>query len=109
MNVVLLTMQPDVLYTIVHFVTLHVIMEVTKMYNEALSEKFLIEELANKETVPKDRSEFYQPTSHRPFYYFIMKLSYNLLRGIYVSVVFYFVPFSAVMFQWALDKEPGYY
>jgi hypothetical protein len=33
-------------------------MEVTKMYNEALSEKWLLEELANKETWPKDRSEF---------------------------------------------------
>jgi hypothetical protein len=33
-------------------------MEVTKMYNEALSEKWLIEELGNKETVPKDRSGF---------------------------------------------------
>ena len=98
-------MQPDILFTIVHFVTLHTIMEVTKMYCEALSEKYLLEELANKETVPKDRSIFYQPTGHRPWYYHLMKYFYTILRGCYVSVIFYFVPFTVVMCQWFLDEK----
>ena len=79
-------------------------MEVTKMYNEALSEKWLLEELGNKETVPKDRSEFKQPEEHRPWYFFLMRGLYYLLRGFYVSVIFYFVPFTVVMCQWFLHS-----
>ena len=97
MNVLLLTEQKDILFTIVHFVTLHVIMEVTKMYNEALSEKWMLEELGNKETLPKDRSEFKQPTGHRPWYFHLMRNLYYVLRGLYVAVIFYFVPFTVVM------------
>jgi hypothetical protein len=98
--VYLLNLQKDILFTIVHFVTLHVIMEVTKMYNEALSEKYLLEELANPEAAPKDRSEFTQKESHRPCYFSIMKCLYYITRGFYVGVVFYFVPFTVVMCQW---------
>ena len=104
MNVLLLTQQKDILFTIVHFVTLHVIMEVTKMYNEALSEKWLLEELGNKETLPKDRSEFIQPHEHRPCYFAVMRAMYYILRGFYVSIIFYFVPFTVVMCQWFMDS-----
>lgn len=101
-NVYMLTFQHTVEHCIIHFVALEVIMEVTKMYFEAIDEqklKSLVHHppklvVRGKDIVFSDRSCFHK----------FARCLYKVLRCIYVSLIFYFVPFSVILLQWELSK-----
>jgi hypothetical protein len=99
-NLFLLTYQHTVEHCIIHFVALEVIMEVSNMYFEALMNNKLKEVLHShyapkreksiKDIVWKDRSCFHK----------VARILYKIIRCVYVSLIFYFVPFLVVFLGW---------
>ena len=76
---------------IIHFVAMEVIVELTKLYLEALKDNHL-EEVFHKhpKIVQKGRDIKF---SERSLFHKLARLLYKLTRCIYSSLVFYYAPF----------------
>ena len=100
-NVYMLSNQHSVEHCIIHFVALEVIMELPKMYFEALSDNYL-RKVCHIHARNKWKCADLK-FSQRTIFHKIARVLYKLLRGIYVSVIFYFIPFVVLFlnFVWA--------
>jgi len=102
-NIFILSKQTTVEFCIIYFVSLKVIMEVSNLYFHSLMDlkfKGIIKQPPkvvnrNRNLVFGDRSAFHQ----------IARVFYKLVRGLYVSCVFYFVPFSVIFVQFFMTTK----
>ena len=108
-NIYMLTYQHTIQHSIIHFVALEVVMEFTKLYYESLVDfklKELMEEPCHRPRAGKDIV-----FSERSCFHKFARIFYRLLRIFYVSVVYYFIPYSVVLNHWltpdkfAAEKE----
>lgn len=103
-NVYLLTYQHTVEHCIIHFVALEIIVEIGKMYLESLQGNALkaimhhppMREKAGHTIVFKNRGCFHK----------FARIIYLIIRTFYVGIIFYYVPFAVLFWQWA-TKLPG--
>lgn len=100
----MLTYQHTVEHCIIHFVALEIIIEIGKMYLESLQGNALKvilhhppkRDLAGKDIEFKTRGCFHK----------FARVVYMLIRTFYVGIIFYYVPFAVLFWQWA-TKLPG--
>ena len=107
-NITLLSMQQSVERCIIHFVALEVIMEVAGLYFESLM-GFKIKGIMHHPPKLVKRSKDIQFTSRSCFHQ-CARLFYKILRCLYVSLIFYYIPFAVVVKQWnqpAAGAEEG--
>ena len=104
-NVYLLTFQQSVELSIIHFVALEVIMELPKMYYESLSDNKL--KIICHEHYKRPKRGRHIEMKDRDWFHKIGRVNYRMLRSIYVSVVFYFVPFTIIALSRFLAMVPS--
>jgi hypothetical protein len=90
-NIYMLAYQHTVQHAIIHFVALEVVMEISKMYFEALKSNKLKEMMHHRPHYEKRGRDI--KFSDRNLFHKIARVVYKVLRALYVSVIFYFVPF----------------
>ena len=86
-----------------HFVALEIIMEVSNLYFESLIDNKLRKimhhapklETKGRDIKFRDRTLFHK----------LGRILYKILRSIYVSLVFYFVPFAVLYLQWIMIPD----
>mgnify|MGYP001080640693 FL=1 len=93
-NIYMLSFQHTIQHCIVHFVALHVIMDVKNMYFESLQSSKLKEVMhhAPKALVNGKDIKFKERSTFHKF----ARVFYKLLRIFYVGNIFYFIPFSVM-------------
>ena len=93
-NIYMLSRQVTVRYCIIYFVALKVIMEVSNLYfNSLMNLKF--KEIIHQppKVINRNRNLVF---SDRSFFHKFARVFYKLVRGVYVSCIFYFIPFSVI-------------
>ena len=96
-NLYLLAYQHTVDHCIIHFVALEVIMEMSKLYLEALPDETM-KEVLHHHVHRVNRGRDIKFSKRTPFHKFA-RVIYKIIRALYVSVIFYFIPF----FPWFLN------
>jgi hypothetical protein len=99
-NITLLTGQHTVDHSIIHFVALEVIMEVSSLYYESLLHNKLTKIVHhppkitnfNRDIVFADRSCFHK----------FARVFFKIFRAFYVGVIYYYIPFVIIFTQWFL-------
>ena len=100
-NIYMLTYQHTVQHCIIHFVALEVIMEISNMYFESLKSNKLKEIMHHPpKMVTRGRDIKF---AERSLFHKIGRVIYKFLRAFYVSVIFYFIPFSVIYLQWITE------
>lgn len=97
-NIYMLAYQHTVQHCIIHFVALEVIMEISNMYFESLKSNKLKEIMHHAPKYVKCGHEI--KFTERSLFHKFARILYKVLRCFYVSVIFYFVPFSVLYLQW---------
>jgi len=103
-NCWLLAFQTEVETAIIHFIALHVIMEIPKFYFEALGENHIKSVCHHPADVEKRGVDI--KMSDRTLFHKIARVIYRLLRVIYVSTLFYLVPFVVFFIQYMWASGP---
>ena len=93
-NIYLLAYQYNVERCIIHFVALEVIMELNKIYLESLTDNTLKSVLHCHPVVEKKSKDI--KFSDRSCFHKVARIVYKTSRSIYVSIIFYFVPFYVI-------------
>jgi hypothetical protein len=98
MNIYMLAYQQTISYSLIHFVSLEVIIEFPKLYFEALVDGPTKQLLHHKPKVTvKGRDiDFWE----RSCFHKLARVTYKILRCFYVSVVFYYIPFTIFIVHW---------
>jgi hypothetical protein len=104
-NIYMLTYQHTVQHCIIHFVALEVIMEISNMYFESLKSNKLKEIMHHAPTQVKSGKDIH--FSERSCFHKFGRILYKVLRCFYVSVIFYFVPFTVMYLQWITIAPAG--
>uniref|UniRef100_A0A7S3IM38 Uncharacterized protein n=1 Tax=Strombidium inclinatum TaxID=197538 RepID=A0A7S3IM38_9SPIT len=91
-NIYLLAYQHTVDHCIIHFVALEVIMEMSKLYLEALPDEN-IKEVLHHHVAIKNRGRDIKFAKRSGFHKFARVL-YKVMRALYVAVIFYFIPYT---------------
>jgi len=114
-NIYLLTYQHTVDHSIIHFVALHVVMDVPNLYLESLIGVTLREKIFEKKYIPKFTSpwrkdiygqpvkmsyEEMHPWEGRTTFHKFARIFYKFIRLIFVSYIFYFGPITVLVLQW---------
>lgn len=107
-NIYLLTYQHTVEHCIIHFVALEIIIEVSKLYLESLQGNALKQILHHPppKRVKDGKNIVF---ANRTCFHKCARIIYKFVRTFYVGVVFYFVPFATLYWQWVtfLPGEAG--
>ena len=86
-----------------HFVALEIIMEVSNLYFESLMNnklKVIMHHAPKLETKGSDIKFMERSLFHK-----LARMIYKFIRCLYVSVVFYFVPFAVLYLQWIMVPD----
>jgi len=86
-----------------HFVALEIIMEVSNLYFESLMNnklKVIMHHAPKLETKGSDIRFMERSLFHK-----LARMIYKFIRCLYVSVVFYFVPFAVLYLQWIMVPD----
>ena len=102
-NIYLLTYQPSIEESILYFVALFVIMEFTQLYYESLS-RFRLKAVMH-EPVHRMRSGQDINFCERSCFHMFARVLYRVVRILYVSVVFYYIPYSVVLMYWLTPNK----
>ena len=103
-NLYMLTYQHSVEHCLIHFVALEVIMELPKMYFEALADSAIKEVVHHYHPKRKNRGQDIKFTERTCFHRFA-RVIYKILRTIYVAVIFYFAPFVVIFLNFWADTD----
>ena len=96
-NIQMLSFNHTIKDSIMHFVSLHVVMEVKNMYFESLKNSKLKEIMHHP---PKHLHKGKDiKFSERPLFHKFARVLYRFLRVFFVGVIFYFIPFSVHIIQ----------
>lgn len=102
MCIYLLAMQHTVEHCIIHFVALEVIMEVTKLYFESLIDNKLRSVVHHS---PKYDSSLKPTFYERSCFHKFGRIIYKMLRAIYVSFIYYFIPYWIILLFWVIPND----
>lgn len=102
-NIYLLTYQHNVEHCIIHFVALEIIVEIGKMYLESLQKNPLKALLHHPPKITKFQKDFKE--EKLSCFHKVARFLFVTIRTLYVSVIFYFVPFAVLFWQWATKLE----
>jgi hypothetical protein len=97
-NLFLLAFQHTVSHSIIHFVALHVVMEISNLYFESLMGnklKGVLHHAPKNERRGRDIK-----FSERSLFHKLARMFYKVLRCVYVGFIFYYVPFIVIFLQW---------
>ena len=108
-NCVILAFQHEVEVCIVHFIALHVIMEIPNYYLESMGDNPILGVCHHPPTIDVRGSSI--RFSDRTTFHKVARVVYKGLRSLYVSVVFYMVPFATFAILqfgagFSLEHEP---
>lgn len=104
-NIKLLSAQHTISHSIMHFVALEIIMEVSNLYFESLMNNKLKVIMHHPPKLTKKGKDI--EFRERSMFHKFARIIYKFLRCLYVSVVFYFVPFFVVFLQWTVVVDPN--
>lgn len=104
-NIFLLVHQNNVEMCIIHFVALEVILEFMSLYLESLKDHQLMEIM---EEHPRIKIRGKDIKNRTPFHT-VARAFYKLIRALYVSIFFYFIPYGVfyVLFIFSTAGEGG--
>lgn len=102
-NIYMLAYQHTVEHCIIHFVALEVIMELSKLYLESLTDEKSIELLHHPIKIHQRSRDI--KFSERTTFHKIARVLYKIFRGFYASVTFYFVPYTVWFFNYAFVES----
>lgn len=94
-NLWLLQSYKDVFKCIIHYVTMAVVCDLSKIYYASLGDDQL-KEVFKQPVMRKNRGVEINFSDRRCFHK-VARIIYKCLRAFYVSIVFYLVPFSSVL------------
>ena len=94
--------QTEVELCIIHFVALEVILELSKLYLEALNEPELKHILHQHYEVPIKGKDI--KFRERPFIHQMFRVLYKVWRCLYVSIFFYFIPFFVYLVEFLVAR-----
>ena len=98
MNIYMLAYQQTISYSLIHFVSLEVIIEFPKLYFEALVDgpvKHLLHKPSKIYRSGRD-IEF----SGRTYFHKFARILYKAIRTFYVSIIYYFIPYTIFIVHW---------
>ena len=97
----MLAYQQTITHSLIHFVALEVIIEFPKLYFEALVNGHLKQLLHHPAKVFKRGNEidFWERTS----FHKVARVLYKILRCFYVSVIYYFIPYTMFFVHWSVE------
>ena len=98
-NIYMLAYQQTISYSLIHFVSLEVIIEFPKLYFEALAEGPIKELLHHKPKIRRHGRNI--KFMERPYFHRVARVIYKIVRCFYVSVIFYFIPYTIFLVHWA--------
>jgi hypothetical protein len=102
-NIYMLSFNHTIQHSIIHFVSLHVVMEVKNMYFESLKNSKLKEVMHHPpKAIHKGKDIDF---STRPLFHKFARVLYKLLRVLFVGVIFYFIPYSVLIVQFVVKYE----
>ena len=78
-------------------------MEISNMYFESLKGNKLKEIMHHAPKCVKAGDDI--KFSERTLFHKVARILYKVLRAFYVSVIFYFIPFSVMLVQWVAIPE----
>jgi hypothetical protein len=93
-NVIMLSYQHYVSHSIIHFVALEVVIELGEMYLESLMDNPLSQVLHHPVRIRHRGADI--KFMDRSLFHKMARLTYKSLRGLYISIIFYYVPFSTI-------------
>ena len=94
-NVYRLSYQHTVEHCIIHFVALEIIMELNKIYFESLNDPKLKEVMHMRPTLKHKGVDI--KFSDRSIFHQLARVAYKLMRSLYISTIFYFVPLITLL------------
>mmetsp|Transcript_12166 Transcript_12166/g.20508 ORF Transcript_12166/g.20508 Transcript_12166/m.20508 type:complete len:144 (-) Transcript_12166:66-497(-) len=104
-NLYLLTYQHTVDHCIIHFVALEVIMEMSQLYLEALTDEKAKEVLHHHPKIVNRGKDI--DFSKRSLFHKVARVIYKFMRAIYCSIIFYFIPFFVWFLNFAVVELEG--
>jgi hypothetical protein len=94
-NIYMLSFNHTIKDSIIHFVSLHVVMEVKNMYFESLKNSKLKEIMHHPpKHLHKGKDIVFK---ERPIFHKFARVIYKILRIFFVGVIFYFIPYSVLI------------
>jgi len=102
-NIWILVTQRDISNCVIYFVALHVIMEVSNLYFSSLMGNKLKKVMEKPPKIDKRGRDI--QFMKRSFFHKVARVIYKAFRAYYVSVIFYFMPFSVIYLQWFMDPD----
>jgi hypothetical protein len=91
----MLAYQHTVSHCIIHFVALEVIMEVSNLYFESLTQNPLKAVMHHAPIGDKRAGDI--KFSERSCFHKIARVGYKMLRTFYVGIIFYYIPFAVML------------
>ena len=105
LNIYMLTFQHTIEHCIIHFVAFEVIVELSGMYFESLMNNSLKQVVHHPPKMEVKGKEI--KWEKRTLFHKIARIIYKIIRCSYVSVNFYFVPYSVIFWQWMVEVKKG--
>ena len=102
-NLHMLSLQHTIQHCIMHFVALEIIMEVSNLYFESLMNNKLKVIMHHPPKLEKRGVDI--QFNERSLFHKAARMIYKFIRCIYVSFVFYFVPFAVLYLQWIMVPD----
>ena len=99
-NIKLLISQTKVELCIIHFVALEVIMEIAALYFKSLM-NFKLKAILHENRPKCLHRSCHIELKKRSYFHIFARVFYKIIRAIYVSVIFYYVPFMVVIGEWS--------
>lgn len=104
LNIYLLTYQHSVAHAIIHFVSVEIIAEVSKLYFEGMKTSHKLTEVLHSHPKIKNRGADI-PFGSRSCFHKGARCFYVMTRIFFIAVIFYFIPFLTLLLQWLTPVE----
>ena len=101
LNVYMLCTKTEVFECIHYFVSLEIVMELSRLYVERLKDNKLKDVMHHQDYRAKNKGSKIK-FMERSLFHKIARIIYKFIRSIYVSVIFYFVPFYILLGEFIL-------
>ena len=103
-NIYFLTHQPIVEDCIIYFIAFNVVIELPSLYFEAIHFDNPMLEVFHTEVIFTNKSSNIRFRDRKCFHK-VFRIIYKIVRGLYVSLIFYFAPFMVLVLQFFFAKE----
>lgn len=97
----MLAFQHSIAHSIIHFVALEAILELPMLYFESLIDNKLKVIMHDLPVVEKRGRDI--KMSDRSCYHKVARVIYRMYRAVYVSAIYYFIPYAVIFYQWTYE------